>query len=114
MNLNTEEAKIDKRRNDLKGYRGMVKEIVKCKEAYGYKVIQYYHKKSQTSIEMMKAATSHMDDCVVGVSQRVLDLVPKLEKYIKTDRHGLARVYHIRWALVEGEIVMAIMKADIQ
>ena len=62
----------------------------------------------------MKAATDHMDGCVIRVSQRVFDLVPKLKSYIKTDRQGLANVYHTQWHLADGEIIMSLMKADMQ
>ena len=36
LSLSTEEAKIRTKRINLVGYRDMVKEIFKCKEAYGY------------------------------------------------------------------------------
>ena len=107
LSLNTKSKRIQMKMNDVKGIGTMMKTIYWRGDAYQKEVIENFKKKCNNPMEIMEKTTKHMDHCLVQVSQRVFEVVPKLKKYVKVDRHGYTRVYHIMWRDLQFEVQRA-------
>ena len=82
----------------------MLKAIYDKGETYEKEVANSYKRFSLNPMEVLKKVMKHMDQCQVRISQRIFETFPKLKRFIKVNRHGVANVYHIRWRNIQFEV----------
>ena len=95
----------------MNGFKEVVNTIRKRTAAHHKKVMDFYERSTENNIEAMTKAKEHMEHSLIRLTQRLFETFPKLKRYIKVDRHGYAKIYHIEWRNIPFEMEKAIQIA---